>query len=477
MASSPKPPNGNASNNNGPLGKRKKSRSNKGSYLSKWLDKSMHHIQESTPSMDTYDTFIPNMNWPNTSQFAPGYDPCRYNMYGCTPEPMSLPAMPTYYSPNHVYHPEYRYMQHKSVQVQRPRRRRDHKVEDVTTPTHTPTATPNGTLNYLQPKNFTDSQDYASLPPIVTSVGDTNSNSDVNTNEKDENSNTRRFSDPCVRGLPDVTRPTNGNEDSESESSSDMSGSQVGSRLLTCLLDQISSLKMTNERLNKELMESRAELESYRQAMLYQKGPGSNMGTPNHSPLNGNGLIGGHYSPGFVSDVVREIREAARTREEALYARVRAMLIERTDNSLASSEAKITEKSLEDIKSTLRASEADKRRMMDRIAKLEDELRILRVSNGLDAPLTNGTTEDPEAERLRLRKEVSDMKRAKQNAEDHALKLERLVTQLRSKFNGMQLTNGPDSLPSEPDHEPRIRRSSVNSTTNATVVFGPVTDL
>lgn len=35
------------------------------------------------------------------------------------------------------------------------------------------------------------------------------------------------------------------------------------------------------------------------------------------------------------------------------------------------------------LQSSLRASEADKRRMMDRIVKLEDELRVLRLTNGL----------------------------------------------------------------------------------------------
>lgn len=253
MASTPKQANG-SPNSNGPLGKRKKSRGTKGSYLSKWLDKTMHHIQDATPSMDTYD-YMPNVNWPSSSQFAPGYDPCRYNVY-CPPEPMSLPTLPTYYSPMPPYYgSEYRYTQNKSIQVQRPRRRRgENKAEEVHS---TPNVTPNGALSYLQPKNFTDSQDYTSLPPIITSVGDTNSNSDVNTNEKEEGSNARRYSDPCVHGLPDVARPANGDAESGSEASSELSGSQVGSRLLTCLLDQIASLKTTNERLNKDLMETK----------------------------------------------------------------------------------------------------------------------------------------------------------------------------------------------------------------------------
>ncbi|XP_072930090.1 uncharacterized protein [Epargyreus clarus] len=492
MASTPKQVNGNASlNNNGPLGKRKKSRNNRSSYLSKWLDKTMHQVQDTIPSLDpTYDPFGSSMNWAMSgAQFAPGYDPCRYNMYGCTPEPMSLPTLPTYFNPLMPahYNPECRYglSENKSVQVQRARRRRsENKAEEVPgTPANNTSCTLSH-INYLQPKNFTDSQDFASLPPIVTSMGDTNSNSDVRTQDKDDASNARRFSDPCVRGLPDIARPANGDIDSETDTNSDLSGSQVGSRLLSCLLDQISSLKMVNERLNKDLQETRAELDNVRQQNVFlQKSSSGLGGTPNHSPLNSNGLIGGQYSPGFLTDLVREIRDAARMREEAMYSRIRAMVIERTDNGLASSEAKLADRTLEEIKSSLRASEADKHRMMDRIIKLEDELRTLRMTNGMDSTDTrmmNGNMEDPETERLRLRKEIAEIKKAKQQADDHALKLERLVTQLRSKFNGLQITaNGPDSLPSDAEHDTsgRARRTSVNSTNNSTVVFGPVTDL
>ncbi|KAM3962516.1 uncharacterized protein ACR2FA_003421 isoform 2-T2 [Aphomia sociella] len=413
--------------NNGPLGKRKKSRRSKGSYLSKWLDKTMHHVQEMVPNMEAYESYVnPNSNWPTNAQFAPGYEPCRYNIYGCA-EPMSLPTLPTYYNPAipPFYNPDYRYRQavNKTIPVQRPRmrRRNDIRAEEV----H---STPNSTLgntNYLQPKNYTDSQDFASLPPIVTSVADTNSNSDMHTNDKDDGSNARRYSDPCVRGLPDVARPANGDMESDSESNSTLSGSQIGSRLLSHLLDQIASLKLANERLSKDLLDTRAELDNLRQHnVILQKGSSNIGATPSHTPLTDNGLLNSQYSPGFLTDLVREIRDAARIREEALYTRVRAMVLERTENGMTSSEAKYHEKSLEEVKNSLRASEADKRRMMDRIVKLEEELRVLRVTTGLDSndtKITNGNIEDVDAERLRLRKEVADMRKAKQNAEEHAL--------------------------------------------------------
>lgn len=258
MSSTPNHASENAINtNNRSLGKRKKTHRSKGSYLSKWLDKTMHHIQDCTPSMDTYESIVNgNLNWPMGGQFAAaGFDPTRL-MYA--QEPMSLPTLPTYYNPSlpSPYAPDYRYVQsaNKSIQVQRPRQRlrSDQKAEEINS---TPMGTPNGTLKHFS-KTF--SEDFASLPPVITSVGDTTSNSDLNTNEKDDNSNTRRYSDPCVQGLPDVARPANGDMDSASDSSG-TSGSQVGTRLLSCLIDQISSLKIANERLNKELQDTKGK--------------------------------------------------------------------------------------------------------------------------------------------------------------------------------------------------------------------------
>lgn len=256
MASTPKQVNGNGASS---LGKRKKSRESRSTYLSKWLDKTMHHIQEASPSVETYDFVNSTMHWPiGGSQFAPGYDPYRH-MYGA-PEPMSLPTLPTYYNPAMIpkglaiYPTDHRYVQNVKTTQQRHRmrRRNDQRPEEV------PSSQSCLDDSSLQPKNLSD-QDYASLPPIITSVGDTNSNSDMNDKDKDDGSNPRRYSDPCVRGLPDVARPGNGEIDSESEESSTASGSQVGSRLLSCLLDQIASLKIANDRLNKDLLDTRGE--------------------------------------------------------------------------------------------------------------------------------------------------------------------------------------------------------------------------
>ncbi|VVD00409.1 unnamed protein product [Leptidea sinapis] len=419
----------NSSPSNGPLGKRKKTKSSKRSYLSKWLDKTTSLIQEPTQSFDSAYDIHPNFNWPMYSEFHPGHDRYRY-MYSSN-QPTSLPSMPTY--PMHRY-PEYSIIPNVNNGIQRTHiRRRRNKTEVALSPQDDGSC-----QSYLQPKIPIDSQDYASLPPIITA--DNNCNSEVNLNDKDDSNGGRRYSDPCPRGLPDVAdhRPSNEVE-SETESGSETSGSQVGSRLLSYLLDQIASLKLVNERLSKELRDTR-------------------------------GVHNGQYSPGFLTELVREIRDATRTREEAMYTRLRAM------GGITSAETKLTG-TLEEIKNSLRSSETERRRMAERITKLEDELKSLRIATSASAEtnehrLTNGQGE--EADSVRLRKEVVEMRRAKQSAEENAHILELLVTQLRSKFNGIQ-ANGSESLPSDDEHS-RARRTSANSNAS-TVVFGPVTDL
>ncbi|XP_050671786.1 uncharacterized protein LOC126970105 [Leptidea sinapis] len=407
----------NSSPSNGPLGKRKKTKSSKRSYLSKWLDKTTSLIQEPTQSFDSAYDIHPNFNWPMYSEFHPGHDRYRY-MYSSN-QPTSLPSMPTY--PMHRY-PEYSIIPNVNNGIQRTHiRRRRNKTEVALSPQDDGSC-----QSYLQPKIPIDSQDYASLPPIITA--DTNCNSEVNLNDKDDSNGGRRYSDPCPRGLPDVAdhRPSNEVE-SETESGSETSGSQVGSRLLSYLLDQISSLKLVNERLSKELRDTRAELESIQQP-FYPKSASS---------LGGSGVHNGQYSPGFLTELVREIRDATRTREEAMYTRLRAMMLEKTEGGITSAETKLTG-TLEEIKNSLRSSETERRRMAERITKLEDELKSLRIATSASAEtnehrLTNGQGE--EADSVRLRKEVVEMRRAKQSAEENAHMTETKTVRLEPTYS------------------------------------------
>lgn len=485
MTSAPRECNGNL-NNNGSLGKCKKVRENRGSYLKKWLDKNMQ--QFSAPSVETYESYLsgnaPTWAMPATNGRVAPDDPSHYkygNGYGCAPEPVSLPTYPSFYSAQSPFNtmmintptwgPDITNgcsvrNTSNNIQVQRPRQKRNH----------------NNKANFINGVVHGDiirggDNDFASLPPMVNSIPDAASNSDMNVNDKEDSCN-RRFSDPC---LPRLQHENS----SDSEDDSVLYSDAIGNKLMMCLMDQINALKHTNERLTKDLVETRAELQSMKQqrSMWHNADSQANM---THSPLsmhNNNGMITStmSYTPGMLTDLVREIREAARMREEALYTKVRTMIEERSFNTsgvIGSLEKNTEISSLDDIKAQLRGAEAEKRRMNERLLKLEDELHNSRANHnsselsslsscggGAAGVAVGGAASDAE----RLRRELRDTRRAKDAAEDQNLKLERLITQMRSKFNGLSV--------GAPQEETRRAPESPHAQPAGLITLGPVTDL
>lgn len=98
----------------------------------------------------------------------------------------------------------------------------------------------------------------------------------------------RRFSDP---GLPN-----------DSESSSNCSDDAS----IHKFKQQIAWLRDSNARLSREVMEMRVELNYLKQQQTTR-----------------------HYEPGLLADVIREVREAARIREDALLSRVKHVMEEK----------------------------------------------------------------------------------------------------------------------------------------------------
>lgn len=147
---------------------------------------------------------------------------------------------------------------------------------------HQPYSFPNHNFGLLNSPfmNYCKAQDtdFTSLPYV---------NNDMNNSDKQ-----RRLSDP---GIP--------NE-------SDSNDSANVEQLVGSLVEQVHYLKDCNRRLYRELQEMRNEMNYLRQqcsSRFYDK----------------------EYEPGMLSDVVREIRDAARVREEALLSRVKHMIEER----------------------------------------------------------------------------------------------------------------------------------------------------
>ncbi|KRT85976.1 hypothetical protein AMK59_697, partial [Oryctes borbonicus] len=99
----------------------------------------------------------------------------------------------------------------------------------------------------------------------------------------------RRFSDP-------------GPNDSDSSTNS------VENRIIRKLSDQINVLKECNRKLNREINEMRIELNVLKQQQQHSR----------HFERE--------YEPGMLAEFIKEVRDAARVREDALIAKVKHMI-------------------------------------------------------------------------------------------------------------------------------------------------------
>ncbi|XP_055536024.1 probable serine/threonine-protein kinase tsuA isoform X4 [Wyeomyia smithii] len=85
----------------------------------------------------------------------------------------------------------------------------------------------------------------------------------------------------------------------------------------------------------------------------------------------------GNYTPGIVTDVIREIREVSRVREEALMERMKTMIEER---SWALNEANFRlQKESEEMKKSIHSVRSEMNQIVDRMLKLENEVINLKA--------------------------------------------------------------------------------------------------
>ncbi|XP_059621323.1 uncharacterized protein LOC132264981 isoform X3 [Phlebotomus argentipes] len=114
-------------------------------------------------------------------------------------------------------------------------------------------------------------------------------------------------------------------------------------KLLATLLEQISLLHDTNAKICRNLHETK-----------------------------------GMYTPGMVTDVIREVRDGARIREEAMIHKVKSMLEE---NSWAMSEMKIKlMREMEELKMEMQHLRTEKKELSNKVLKMENEMHTLRVA-------------------------------------------------------------------------------------------------
>ncbi|XP_053946163.1 uncharacterized protein LOC128855342 isoform X2 [Anastrepha ludens] len=190
-----------------------------------------------------------------------------------------------------------------------------------------------------------DGQDFASLPPIVNMMGGSSEMENNSTDVLDgsgSNPNISRgfrFSDPCLLNPSDNDSKVSGQNtpDRRNQMPSDLENN----KFFAALMEQINLLHETNTKICRNLHETK-----------------------------------GAYTPGMMTDVVREVKEAARVREDALLNRVKAMVEER-QWSFNESNLRMM-RDIEDLKSQVHHLRADRKESNKRITHLEAENKYMR---------------------------------------------------------------------------------------------------
>lgn len=173
-----------------------------------------------------------------------------------------------------------------------------------------------------QPQDYMQMNDYVSLPLV-------NLNQRLSELEdlSDEDLR-RRFSDPCLllNGVVGIggggsggggvgTPTTNGCCFSTTDSNEKLNEENT---LIKYLTQKVNYLNENQQKLSRELVEMRIEMNMLKQQqqMLCLNGATC------HNTSR-------EYEPGMLSDIIREVRDAARVREDALLARVKHMIEEK----------------------------------------------------------------------------------------------------------------------------------------------------
>ncbi|XP_058802129.1 uncharacterized protein LOC131670497 isoform X3 [Phymastichus coffea] len=183
--------------------------------------------------------------------------------------------------------------------------------------------------------------DYTSLPPTA--------NIDNKNNGEELNSEHRRYSDPGL-GPADLPDDSKGEDSDSSESGSSITTVDKNNKMFLSLLEQMTKMKEINSQLYKDLHEAKTDLETVKTEL---------------NQLKQN--VPSEYQPGMLTDIIKEIRDANRAKEEAMLSKMKQLM-----------ESQQCQKSveLEQLKSQL---DAVTRASDERVVKLENEIAALRL--------------------------------------------------------------------------------------------------
>lgn len=283
-------------------------------------------------------------------------------------------------------------------------------ISNFASPSHKPSyVTPNYFNNFLNPNSLQKSltmlqasmsQDFTSLPPGVN-MSTTSTVPNSNAAERDQfgselngyqdssllnveyNNQNRRFSDPGMPGQQDEMETTVTKDDKVNDSQS----SDNNAKLLATLLEQINLLHETNSKIVRNLHETKVDIEAIKHApswglrhrrdsisglSTHSQPLGYNLGTQSPAPTYHSGM----YTPGMLTDVVREVREAARIREEALLNRVKALVDERSWTLNETNFRFMRE--IEDLKLQVHNLKSERKEYNQKFMQMDTEMKTLK---------------------------------------------------------------------------------------------------
>ncbi|XP_070136778.1 uncharacterized protein [Drosophila bipectinata] len=199
-------------------------------------------------------------------------------------------------------------------------------------------------------------QEFASLPPLVNMMGSgggggAGSEHEPNSTDVLDGSGSNpnfsrgfRFSDPCLLNPSDNDSKVSG-QNTPYCRNGNISGSACDlaqqNQFFAALMEQIKILHDTNSRICQNLHETK-----------------------------------GAYTPGMMTDVVREVKEAARVREDALLSRVKSMVEER-QWSVNDGNVRIL-RDIDELKSHVMQLRLERKETNKRLTHLEAENKYLR---------------------------------------------------------------------------------------------------
>ncbi|BFF88864.1 uncharacterized protein DMAD_07759 [Drosophila madeirensis] len=263
-------------------------------------------------------------------------------------------------------------------------------------------------------------QEFASLPPLVNMMGGTGGGGAASEHEQNstdvlDGSNPNfsrgfRFSDPCLLNPSDNDSKLSGQNTPDcrnGNTNTNDSGCDLAqqNKFFAALMEQINLLHDTNSKICRNLHETKVDIEALKHApngqawagaatgtvtgaggMRHRRDSLSGLSTQSQPLVFGGGFGGTHspaptfhsgaYTPGMMTDVVREVKEAARVREDALLSRVKSMVEER-QWSLNEGNVRIL-RDIDDLKSHVMQLRLERKETHKRLSHLEAENKYLR---------------------------------------------------------------------------------------------------